>query len=61
MIIFCSINMNFRKVKMGKVGVRRSTPGGVGTGGRGAGGGSKLTEAIKDRIAYMCMDGSCKP
>jgi len=54
-------DMGFRKTKMGKVRASKGGNKGVGTGGRGHGEGSKVTEIIKDGIAYICMDGTCKP
>ena len=33
---------------------------GEGTGGRSVGEGNAVVEAIRNKIAYLCMDGSCK-
>lgn len=54
-------DMSFKKTKMGGFNASKGGNKGVGTGGRGHGEGSKVTEIIKDGIAYICMDGTCKP
>lgn len=54
-------DMDFSKKKMGGFNASKGGNKGVGTGGRGHGEGSKVTEIIKDGIAYICMDGTCKP
>jgi len=54
-------DMGFRKTKMGGFNASKGGNKGVGTGGKAFGEGSKVTEMIKDGIAYICMDGTCKP
>jgi len=58
-------DLDFRKIKIKKRtsagrGSSGSSTKGEGTGGRPAGEGNAFVEAIKDKIAYLCMDGSCK-
>ena len=54
-------DMNFRKAQMGSFSPSKGGDKGVGTGGGTTGDKGKITEMIKDGIAYICMDGTCKP
>ena len=51
----------FRNAEMGSFSPSKGRDKGVGTGGGTTGDKGKITEMIKDGIAYICMDGTCKP
>lgn len=54
-------DMDFSKKKMGGFNASKGGNKGVGTGGKAFGEGSRVTEIIRNGIAYICMDGTCKP
>tara|TARA_R110000822_G_scaffold141061_1_gene278801 strand:+ start:375 stop:1010 length:636 start_codon:yes stop_codon:yes gene_type:complete len=51
----------FRNTEMGGFSPSKGGNKGVGTGGGSTGEKGKIVEMIKDGVAYICLDGTCKP